>query len=96
MDKIQSIHSWSCGDTYESLEWHDIITPQPSKEHLENLWIDLSKEMMRKERNKLLQESDFRALPDYPKREKWINYRQELRDFPTIWTLDISFPIQPE
>ena len=103
MDKIQSIllkyykyNSWSCGDTYESLEWHDIITPQPSKEHLENLWIDLSKEMMREERNKLLQESDFRALPDYPERDKWITYRQELRDFPTIWALDVSFPIQPE
>ena len=44
MDKIQSIllkyykyNSWSCRDTYESLEWNDIITPQPSKEHLENL-----------------------------------------------------------
>ena len=50
MDKIQNIllkyykyNSWSCGDTYESLEWHDIITPQPSKEHLENLWIDSQK-----------------------------------------------------
>ena len=30
-------NSWSCGDTYESLEWNDIITPQPSKENLENL-----------------------------------------------------------
>ena len=55
-----------------------------------------SKEMMRKERNKLLQESDFRALPDYPGRDKWINYRQELRDFPIIWAHDIPFPIQPE
>jgi hypothetical protein len=65
MDMIRSIllkyykyNSWSCGDTYETLEWTD-ITPQPSKEHLENLWIDLSKEMMREERNQLLKESDY-------------------------------------
>ena len=39
MDMIQSIllkyykyNSWSCGDTYESLEWND-IAPKPSKEH---------------------------------------------------------------
>ena len=57
MDMMQSIllkyynyNSWSCGDTYETLEWTD-ITPKPSKEYLENLWIDLSKEMMREERN---------------------------------------------
>ena len=38
MDMIQSTllkyykyNSWSCGDTYESLDWNDIITPQPSK-----------------------------------------------------------------
>jgi len=66
MDMMQSIllkdykcNSWSCGDTYVSLEWNGNITPQPSKEHLENLWIDLSKEMMREERNQLLKESDY-------------------------------------
>jgi hypothetical protein len=50
---------------------------------------------MREKRNKLLQKNVFRALPDYPERDKWITYRQELRNFPTIWVLDILFPIQP-
>jgi hypothetical protein len=77
MDMIQSTllryykeNSWSCGDTYESLELNDIITPKPSKEHLESLWIDLSKEIMREERNQLLKESDYTALIDFPSTNK--------------------------
>ena len=85
-----------CGDTYESLEWYDTVKPKPTYEELEQLWSLLLEDEMREKRNKLLQESDFRALPDYPERDKWISYRQELRDFPTIWALDIPFPIQPE
>jgi len=103
MDMIQSTllkyykyNSWSCGDTYESLEWTD-ITPQPSKEHLESLWIDLSKEMMREERNQLLKESDYTALIDFPSTNKqaWLDYRQELRDFPSVWTEGVPFPSKP-
>ena len=89
-------NSCSCGDTYESLEWTD-ITPQPSKEHLENLWIGLSKEMMREERNQLLKESDYTALIDFPSTNKqaWLDYRQELRDFPSVWTEGVPFPSKP-
>ena len=104
MDIIQSTllryykeNSWSCGDTYESLEWNDFITPQPSKEHLENLWIDLSKEMMREERNQLLKESDYTVLPDFPTSNKqtWYDYRQQLRDFPSVWNVGVPFPSKP-
>ena len=86
-------NSWSCGDTYETLEWTD-IKPKPSKEYLENLWIDLSKEMMREERNQLLKESDYTALPDFPSthRQAWLDYRQQLRDFPSVWTVGVPFP----
>jgi len=89
-------NDWCCGDTYESLEWYDTIKPKPTYEELEQLWTLYLEDEMREKRNKLLQESDFRALPDYPGRDKWINYRQELRDFPSIWAVDIPFPIQPE
>jgi hypothetical protein len=68
--KYYKYNSWSCGDTYESLEWNDIIAPQPSKEHLENLWIDLSKEMMREERNQLLKEPDYTSLAEFPTSNK--------------------------
>jgi DNA-dependent RNA polymerase auxiliary subunit epsilon len=104
MDIIQSTllryykeNSWSCGDTYESLEWNDIITPKPSKEHLENLWIHLSKEMMREERNQLLKESDYTALIDFPTSNKqaWLDYRQQLRDFPSVWSVGFPFPSSP-
>ena len=103
MDMIQSTllryykeNSWSCGDTYESLEWTD-ITPKPSKEHLENVWIDLSKEMMREERNQLLKESDYTVLRDFPtsNKQSWLDYRQQLRDFPSVWSVGFPFPSSP-
>jgi len=50
---------------------------------------------MREERDRLLQASDFCALPDYPQRDKWIVYRQELRDFPSVWTPETPFPTSP-
>ena len=53
---------------------------------------DYLKEIMRKERNQLLKDCDYCALPDFPNRENYILYRQELRDFPSIWTPGIKFP----
>jgi len=67
----------------------------PSKEHLDILWTEMEIDVIREKRNRLLQESDFTALPDYPDRDKWIVYRQELRDFPSVWTEGMEFPIKP-
>jgi hypothetical protein len=53
-------------------------------------------DVMREKRNKLLRESDYTALPDFPQRDKWILYRQALRDFPSIWLPDRPFPETPE
>jgi hypothetical protein len=50
---------------------------------------------MREKRNQLLQETDFRALPDYPNRDKWITYRQTLRQLPETWTSGKPFPQPP-
>jgi hypothetical protein len=63
-------NEWCCGDTYESLEWHDKVKPKPTYEELEQLWPLFLEDEMREKRNKLLQESDFRALSDYPDRDK--------------------------
>ena len=68
----------------------------PSKEHLDILWTEMEIDVIREKRNKLLQDSDFCALPDFPQRDKWIVYRQELRDFPSVWTPETPFPIKPE
>jgi hypothetical protein len=90
--------SWSCGKTYESLKWNDTETPKPTKEDLEGLWNDVLKDEMRKERNKLLKESDFRVLPDSPNtnKEAWVLYRQQLRDLPETWSEGTPFPIPHE
>ena len=39
---------------------------------------------LRKERNQLLQQTDWRATVDYPNPDKqaWLDYRQALRDLP--------------
>jgi hypothetical protein len=47
---------------------------------------------LREERNKLLQESDWSQFPDVQNlfdeqtKEKWLKYRQELRDLPEIYS----------
>ena len=68
----------------------------PSKEHLDKLWTEMELDVIREKRNRLLQESDFRVVADYPQRDKWILYRQALRDFPSIWLPDRPFPEKPE
>ena len=51
---------------------------------------------MRDKGNKLLTETDFRVLPDYDKdKDLWIDYRQKLRDLPSIWVKDMEFPTPP-
>ena len=89
-------YSWSCGDTYDSLEWYDTTIPKPTLEELELKYDDLKKDNMREHRNQLLQESDYRALPDYPNRKAWLAYRRELRDLPSVWTPGMAFPEKPE
>jgi hypothetical protein len=53
------------------------------------------KEIMRKERNQLLKDCDYCALPDFPNRENCILYRQKLRELPENWTIDTPFPQKP-
>ena len=91
-------YSWSCGENYESLEWYDETLAKPTQEHLESLCGDLLLDEIRGERNRLLQESDYRALPDFPNtnKEAWLAYRRELRNLPSVWTEGTPFPEKPE
>ena len=86
-----------CGETYEMLVWLDTTISKPTKEHLEQLYGDLLKEEMREERNQLLKDSDYTALPDFPTANKqaWLDYRKHLRDFPSVWSVGESFPVKP-
>ena len=88
-------YSWKCDETYESIEWIDTTTPKPTKEHLESLWNEFLKGNMRKERNKLLAETDYTALPDFPNKDMYLEYRQKLRDFPAVWSEGMAFPEKP-
>ena len=94
MLRYYSGKGWCCGENYDSLMWND-MSEKPSKEHLESLWNDVLESEMRIERNQLLKDSDYTALPDYPNREAWLNYRQQLRDFPSVWSVGVSFPVKP-
>jgi len=86
-------------DTYDTLEWLEKDIPKPSDEELKQYWEEIKedyfKENMRQQRNQLLQESDFRVVSDYPQRDKWLAYRQELRDFPSVWAKNMEFPSPP-
>jgi hypothetical protein len=96
LGKYYSEHAWICGETYESLRWLDDTLPKPTEEELELKYDDLQIDEMREQRNRLLRDSDHCALPDFPQREAWLAYRQELRDFPSVWLPEMPFPQKPE
>ena len=95
---------FAVGDTYASLEWSENEYPKPSEEELQEKWDEMKEEydlnLLRMERDELLKKSDMYALQDFPHKtseikEAWFNYRQALRDFPSIWTPGINFPQKP-
>jgi hypothetical protein len=91
---------WGIAEDYTTLDWGDENeTPKPTNEELITLWnnmeYDYLKEIMRKERNQLLKDCDHCALSDFPNRENYILYRQQLRELPENWTIDTPFPQKP-
>lgn len=95
----------------DQIEWLDTVQTQPTdaeiQEKLEEAKQSIAMDMLRQERNRLLSECDFRALPDYPGADKslWLNYRQALRDLPATAQPTINeqgeltnvvFPTKPE
>ena len=96
MTKYYGENAWMCGETYESLRWLEDTLPKPTEEELDLKYDELLLDEMREQRDRLLKECDHTALPDFPRRELWLTYRQELRDFPSIWVEGMEFPIKPE
>ena len=88
---------WARNITYDSIIWNDTSSTKPTKEELDVLLLEIMKDEMRIERNQLLKDSDFRVLSDYPdaNKEDWITYRQDLRDFPSVWSVGVPFPTKP-
>ena len=95
---------WNIEDgMYEKLNWTDTNTPKPTLEELltEQEKIDVAKPMkyIRKKRGELLSKTDKYALPDWPheslaKQREWLEYRQALRELPTV-TEDPANPVWP-
>jgi len=93
------------------LKWKDKNEEAPTQEEIDaeiiKLTAILPMKILRKERNRLLKQSDVYGLADYPEgetKEAWKTYRQQLRELPQnqIPALDdknelinIEFPIPP-
>jgi hypothetical protein len=86
-----------CEDSYESIEWWDTVE-KPTDEELIGLYEGVKHtwalDEMRQKRNRMLICCDFKALPDYPNRDVWVVYRQELRDLPDNW--NGIYPTEPD
>jgi hypothetical protein len=93
LEKHYSHCEWQIDDAYESLIWYS-TEPKPTEDELKNLWLSMEMDYVREQRNQLLMDCDFRVVPDYPKREAWLVYRQALRDLPNNWTG--VYPTPPE
>ena len=89
---------WGIAEDYSTLDWGD-ETPKPTDEemisHWENMEHEYLEKLMRLQRNQLLKDCDYCALLDFPDRDKFLVYRQQLRDLPANWTIDTPFPQPP-
>ena len=80
------------GNVYSGLEWDsDNTQTKPTEEELNAKMIALRTtekpmELLRKERDRLLKETDWRASSDLIILEAWKSYRQSLRDLPAVST----------
>ena len=77
------------GNVYSGLEWDSNNTQtKPTEEELNAKMTTLRTtekpmELLRKERDRLLKETDWRASSDLIMSEEWKIYRQRLRDLPS-------------
>jgi hypothetical protein len=96
LNKYYPDKKWACGLTYDEFYW-DEEEEKPTDEHLQSLWVPLELDLyeMRQERNRILYNTDYKVVSDYPGRDKWITYRQQLRDLPADWVKGKEFPEIP-
>ena len=74
------------GDEYSGIEWRDTVNTKPTEEQVTAKIAEIKAaepmKLLREERNRLLQETDWRASSDLIMSEEWKIYRQRLRDLP--------------
>jgi len=95
------------GDLYDidkaDITWHNGTTPiskEDIKAQLPAAEFDEALDWLREQRNRLLQETDFYALPDVTMSDDMKTYRQKLRDITNgLTTVDevkaVSWPTKP-
>ena len=90
------------GTTWESIELEDGVEKPPKDEFDEKVsnFVKTTNVLtLRKQRNLFLDETDKYIVADYPhptpeKKQEWLDYRQALRDLPTV-TEDPANPVWP-
>ena len=91
------------GYSYDGLIWKDEEMSKPTEEQINEKIEELNAEKpwiaLRKERNKLLTQTDKYATIDFPHgseaaKQAWLDYRQALRDLPAN-TTDVENPTWP-
>ena len=96
------------GNEYSGLEWLD-ERPKPTEKEINDKIVELDSaeplKLLREERNKRLQETDWRFRSDLTPSQEWIDYSQALRDLPSTSSpeLDengqlsnVTWPTKPE
>ena len=96
------------GNEYSGLEWLD-ERPKPTEKEIKDKIAELDSaeplKLLREERNKRLQETDWRFRSDLTPSQEWIDYSQALRDLPSTSSpeLDengqlsnVTWPTKPE
>ena len=85
--------SWSMLDEdYGQLNWNSDDIPKPTLEEVNQKIAEYDSikafSILRRERDRLLSESDWTQMPDVPEatRTAWQTYRQALRDLPSTAT----------
>ena len=87
---IQKVNNDSSLHPYDRIVWTDEVN-KPTREdfdaRLAEIYLAKAYEILREKRDRLLQESDIKVLPDFPhttqsEKDAWLTYRQELRDLP--------------
>ena len=94
------------GYSYDGLIWKDEEMSKPTEEQINEKIEELNAEKpwiaLRKERNKLLTQTDKYATIDFPHgseaaKQAWLDYRQALRDLPANTTAENpTWPIAPD
>tara|TARA_B100001564_G_C20285854_1_gene510271 strand:- start:170 stop:526 length:357 start_codon:yes stop_codon:yes gene_type:complete len=90
------------------MKYHDGQTP-PSEEEINAKITELQNaypmKLLREERNRRLQETDWRFRTDLSPSQEWINYSQSLRDLPSTASpkldeqgnlINVTWPTKPE